>query len=64
MRTLNHTLVIDDEYSSRIRPSSGRSGVKVEPSFRISTPHVSRDERPSLSQPRDEVPARNKAFTP
>ena len=41
--------VIDDEYSS---PLSGRSGVKVEPSFRLST----RDERPSLSQLRDEVP--------
>ena len=27
--------VIDDEYSSQIRPSSGQSGVKVEPSFRI-----------------------------
>ena len=36
--------VIDDEFSSRIRPSSGRSDVKVEPSFPISTPHVSRDE--------------------
>ena len=48
--------VIDDEYYSRIRPSSGQSGVKVEPSFRINTPHISRDERPSLSQPRNEVP--------
>ena len=28
---------------------SGQSGVKVEPSFRITTPHGSRDERPSLS---------------
>ena len=35
--------VIDGEYSSRIRPSSGQLGVKVEPSFRISTPHFSRD---------------------
>ena len=35
---------------------SGQWGVKVEPSFHISTPHVSRDERPSLSQPRNEAP--------
>ena len=48
--------VIDDEYSSRIRPSSGQSGVKVEPSFRVNAPHVSRDERPSLSKPCFEVP--------
>ena len=48
--------VIDDEYSSRIRPLSGQSGVKVEPSFRINTPHVSRDERPCLSKPCFEVP--------
>ena len=48
--------VIDDEYSSRIRPSSGQSGVKVEPSCRINTQHVSRDERHGLSQPRIEVP--------
>ena len=47
--------VIDDEYSSRIRPSSGQSGVKIEPSFLISTPRVSRDERPSPSQPRNEA---------
>ena len=49
--------VIDDEYySSRIRPSSGQSGVKVEPSFGINAPHVSRDERPSRSKLRFEVP--------
>ncbi|XP_068704548.1 uncharacterized protein [Montipora foliosa] len=47
--------VTDDEYSSQIRPSSGQSGVKIEPSFLISTPGVSSDERPSLSQPRNEA---------
>ncbi|XP_068696902.1 uncharacterized protein [Montipora foliosa] len=47
--------VIDGEYSSRVRPSSGQSGVKIEPSFLISTPRVSRDERPSPSQPRNEA---------
>ena len=43
-------VVIDDEYSYGIRPSSGESGVEVEPSFRSSTARVSRDARPSISQ--------------